>query len=199
METKTRIFVGRGKKRTSREKSKSLQIDLHLPEDRDLRDFFAQNEQDIDSILKNKCFCITRGFSREFFDEMKNDIYLEFFRKDILAKFNPEKSSLNTYITNQIWYAIHHILDYRKARNHGEPLPPDLYAEEKIDEHVYVKEIKSTIRETIPENLRDTFDLVVKNYNNRDIAKIYGLTPQTIGLRVSKIRDKASSTLRKIL
>lgn len=173
---------------------------------RDFWQFYKLNKAALDKYIELKLF----KFNTIPHNDLKQDVLLSLYEKDVLASYNPKKSKLVTYIVNNIYWAASHISEI--ARNHEkrrvftcelnavQESRPELITTEKEspDETTYINEVIRKARAKLNDHQKIVLDLIVQEYTQTEIAKEFDNTPQGISNQMRSIREKALQYMKEI-
>jgi RNA polymerase sigma factor (sigma-70 family) len=181
---------------------------------------YTLNKKEIDIYLK----AAVRPYSSLIeLDELTSQVIylLSIADPDIMTKFDPKKSRLNTFITNHIRYTVGHISQalIREKTVKGRKdltqvlfedingINPDSLSRKFTDEDASwtipddteaddyeTQDIINVIRKRLPDNLQHTFKQKLAGFSLREIAAESGVTVPAVSSRMSKIQ----ATVQKV-
>lgn len=145
-------------------------------------DDFGRSLLDYLNALIHKQF----GRSSNYKEDLVGEVSIKVFEN--LPKYDPSKSAFSTWVAN-IFY--HTAIDHgRKEFNaQGAPLNPEIHGHEPlkdIDSKLTLKSILDKLPKADKSFVRDKLD----GLSNDELAKKYGLTPQSAKQKYYEIRKK---------
>jgi len=185
---------------------------LTPPNGTDFWTFYNSNRWTIDSLIDLTCTKILGSRNTNLTEDLKSDILLSLY--SVLKKYDSSKSSINTYITNQIRYSAYHVLArYEYTRNgivkrvdrHLEFVPLNtVHFNEDINDLDFREDLElimSSLSNRIQRSENGdcfVFEKYLDGYSGAEIAKMCGVTRQAINTRISEIKSVARKVLNCI-
>jgi|GEM_PF-3297101 len=134
------------------------------------------------------------------FNEFLHQVLIKLHENNILEKFDESKSSLKTYILNQVrWHTGHVIHEYKAANklqpaDSSEVLTPD---PESFEAYLEASELEEKIGEGLSRTERKILSLMKQGYNQREISSMYKVKLDLIRKHVRKIRTRTEVLTQK--
>jgi RNA polymerase sigma factor (sigma-70 family) len=139
-------------------------------------------------------------------EDLKQEILVSLHDRDILKKYDSNKSQLNTFITNWFRWEAYHLSSTQKKHNKRQMLTSELNEmpkghsgfplkilvdKVKTDDGAIVNDFISSLREMLPEYQQKILDFLVEEYSQRDIAEKFDNSPACICQHMRQIRESA--------
>jgi len=190
-----------------RSKKSLNSISFVMPVSGDFWEFYSENKKSFDHVLDTVCY---KQHEMDP-DEFRHEVLIRCFENDILSKFDPSRSALNTYITMQVRSRASHVLNKAIHNRHGirggyeDKSRRDISFSEvhqwipdascSVDSTVEARDFQKCIEDTLTDVEKATFRLVVKGYKAKEIAEKMGVSSQNVSLKTAIIRRK----IRKVI